>query len=54
MTREASKTRMLVTKGRRANLLLVRERNKKLIVHKGFRDKAMAIRAKVRSGLLAS
>ena len=54
MTREASKTQVLVTKGRRANLLLVRERSKRLLVHKGFKDKAMAMRAKARSGLLAS
>ena len=54
MTSEASNTRVLVTKGRRANLLLVGERRKRLLVHEGFKDKVMAIRAKARSGLLAS
>ena len=41
--------RVLVTRGRRVNLLLVREIGKRLLVHVG--SKAAAIRAKDRSGL---
>ena len=51
---EASKIWVLVTGGRRANLLLVRERSRRILVHEGFRDRAVAIRAKAISGLLAS
>ena len=50
----AFEIRVLVTKGRMTNLLLVRERNRRLLVHKGFRDKAAAIRAKAILGFLAS
>ena len=38
----------------RASLLLVRERSKRLPIHEGFRERAMAIKAKARSRLLAS
>ena len=54
MTHGASETRVLVTKGRRASLLLVRERNIKLLVHEDFRDRVATIKAKARSQLLAS
>ena len=50
----ASEMRVLVARGRRARLLPVRERSQRLPVHKGFKDKAVAIRAKARPGLLAS
>ena len=43
----ASKARVLRTRGRRANsLLLDRGRSKGIILHKGFRDRAATIRAK--------
>ena len=45
---------MLVTKERRANLLLVRERSKRLLVHEGFKDRVAAIKVKARLGLLAN
>ena len=41
--------RELVERGRRVSLLLVRERSRGLLVHKGSR--AMAIRARDRAGL---
>ena len=45
----ASKARMLRTRGRRANsLLLARGRSKGLLLRKGFRDRAATIRAKAR------
>ena len=60
----ASEMRVLVIRGMRVNFpLLARERSKGLLLHEGFRDKAVAIEAKVRishpkmrdtSGLLAS
>ena len=47
--------RVLKLKGGRANLLhLARERSIVLPLREGIRDKAAAIRAKARSGLLAS
>ena len=46
--------RVLVIRGRRASLLLVWERSGRLLVHEGFTDSAVAIRAKAISGLLAS
>ena len=46
----ASETRVLVTKGRKASLLLVRERRIRLLVHEGFKDRVAAIRAKARLG----
>ena len=42
--------RVLVARGRRVSLLLVRERSRRLLVHEGSR--AAAIRARGRSGLL--
>ena len=53
-TWEALEIRVLVTKERRASLLLVRERSRRLLVYEGFRDKAVAIKAKARSRLLIS
>ena len=51
----ASEILLLVTRGRRVNLLLVRERSRKLLFHEDFRDgdRAAAIKAKAESGLLA-
>ena len=41
--------RLLKIRGRRANLLLLgQERNRGVLLHKGFRDRAAAIRAKVK------
>ena len=54
MMYEASEIRVLVTRGRRVSLLLVQDRSRRLLFHEDFRDKALAIRAKARSGLLAS
>ena len=54
MMHEASETQVLVTKGRRVCLLLVQEISIRLLFHEGFMNRAMAIRAKARSGLLAS
>ena len=45
---------LLVLKGRRINLLLVRERSRRLLSHEDFRDGAATIKAKVRLGLLTS
>ena len=39
-----------MTKGRRVSLLLVRERSRRLLVHKGFKDRAATIKAKTKSG----
>ena len=50
----AFKIRVLVISGRRVSLLRARERIKGLLSHKGFPDKAVAFRAKARSGLLSS
>ena len=44
--------RELMTRGLKAILLLVRERNRRLSVRKDFRDRAATIRAKARSGPL--
>ena len=49
-----SEIRGPVTRGMRASLLLVRERNRRLLVHEGFRDKVTATRAKARLKLLVS
>ena len=54
MMQRASEIRVLVTRGRRVSLLLVRERSRRLLVHEGFRDMVAAIRAKARLGFLAS
>ena len=45
---------MLVVRGRRVGLLLVRERSRRLLVHKVFKDKVAAIRAKARLELPVS
>ena len=52
---ETFEMRMLLNlRGGRVNLnLLARERSRRLIFHEGFRDRAMAIRAKAKSGPLA-
>ena len=49
MTYEASKIWVLVLKGREINLLLVRERSRRLLVRKG--SKALVIRAREELGL---
>ena len=49
----ASEIWVLVIKGRKVSLLLVRERSRRLLFHKDFKDKATTIRAKAESGLLA-
>ena len=48
------RTTMAIEKERRASLLLVQERSRRLLVHDGFRDRAAGIRAKAILGLLAS
>ena len=45
---------VLAARGRRASLLLVRERSRSLLVHTGFRDRIAAIKAKARPGLPVS
>ena len=54
MMHRTSETLVLVIKERRVCLLLVQERSIRLLFHEGFMDRAMAMRAKTRSGLLAS
>ena len=64
MTHETSGMRVLKIRGKRANfLLLAQERNKGVLLCKGFKDRVTAIRAKVKvdhlkvgdiSGCLAS
>ena len=49
----ASEIRLIVTSGRKVNLLLVRERSTRLLFHEDFTDGATTIRAKAESGLLA-
>ena len=44
----------LVVRGRRINLLLVRERGRGLLSHECLRDGATTIKAKARQGLLVS
>ena len=41
-------------KRKEINLLLVRERSRRLLSHKDFKDKATTIKAKARPGLLTS
>ena len=53
MTHGASGIWVLVLRGRRINLLLIREGSERIIFHRDFKDKAVAIRAKVELGLLA-
>ena len=50
----ASEMREPVTRGRRASLLLVRERGLRLLVHEGFRDKVTATKAKAKLELPVS
>ena len=51
---EAFEIQVLVARGRRIILILVRERSKRLLFHEDFRDGVATIRAKAKSGLLAS
>ena len=44
---------VLVLRGRRINLLLIREGGRRLLFHEDFKDGEAAIRAKAKSGLLA-
>ena len=53
MMHGVSEIRVLVRRGRRANLLLVWGRSRGLPLHENFRDKVATIRAKARDGLLA-
>ena len=52
MMHEASEIQVLVTRGRRVNLLLVREISRRLLFYEDFKDKAAAIRAKAELRLL--
>ena len=55
MHRTSRMQMLLKLRGGRVNLLpLARERSKGILFREGFRDRAMAIRAKARYGLLAS
>ena len=51
MIHEALEMRVLVARGWRTSLLLVRERSRRILIHEDFKDGAVAIRAKARSGL---
>ena len=53
VTTAMAKEREIEARGRRVRLLLVWERSRRLPVHEGFKDKAAAIKAKARPGLLA-
>ena len=53
MTHKASGIWVLVLRGRRINLLLVIGRNRRIFFRTDFRDKAVVIKAKAESGLLA-
>ena len=53
MTHRASGIWVLVLRGRRINLLLIREGSGRLIFHGDFKNGAAATRAKAESGLLA-
>ena len=53
MTHRASGIWVLVLRGRRINLLLIREGSERLLFHEDFKDGATAIKAKAKSGLLA-
>ena len=54
MMHGASEIQVLVTRGRRVSLLLIREISRRLLFHEDFKDKTTAIRAKARSRLLAN
>ena len=49
---EALKMRVLVTRGRRVGLLPVRERGRRLLLRKDFRNRAEVIKAKAKIGHL--
>ena len=53
MTHGSSGIWVLVLRGRRINLLLIREESERLLFDGYFKDGAATIRAKVESGLLA-
>ena len=53
MTHGSFEIWVLVLRGRRINLLLIREGSRRLLFHGDFKDGAAAIRAKAESGLLA-
>ena len=48
----AFEIRALVAEGMRVNLLLVKEKSRRLMFHKDFKDRAATIRAKAELGLL--
>ena len=50
----ASEMQVLVARGRRTNLLLIRERSRRLLFHEDSREEVVSIRAKARPGLLPS
>ena len=52
MTYEASKIWVLVLRGRKINLLLTRERNKRLLFCMDLKDRAKVIRTKAMMGHL--
>ena len=47
----AFEIRVLVKRGKRIKLLLVRERSRRLLSHEDFKDEVAAVRAKTRLGL---
>ena len=49
MTHGASRIWVLVLRGKRINLLLIRERSRRLLFHRDFRDGAAIIRSKVKA-----
>ena len=53
MTQRASGIWVLVLRGKRINLLLIREGSGRLLFHEDFKDGATTIKVKVESGLLA-
>ena len=50
----ASEIQLLVARGGRTSLLLVRERSRRILSHRDFRDGAAGIKAKARLRLLVS
>ena len=53
MTHRASGIWVLAQRGRIINLLLIREGSRRIIFHEDFKDRTVAIRAKVESELQA-
>ena len=53
MTHRASGLWVLVLRGRKINLLLIREESERLLFHGDFKDGVAAINAKAESGLLS-